>query len=255
MGKAARLKRERASARATSVAAPRLRVPRELAPAVALAVVLAGASIGFIESARPVPPPAVLSHVADVTRSYAGVPQQDGTLGRADAPVTMVVYLDPQCPYCGEWERAAMPDLVARYVQPGTLRVVVHGLRFVGPDSDRALRLLDASALQNRFFQAVELLYWNQGEENTGWVTDRYLRSLAYAVSSDPERLLTDRGAAAVQARIRADEQAAADDQVTSTPWIELGRTGSQPRHVELTRLDANAVAPLIRRLAAKVAS
>jgi len=169
--------------------------------------------------------------------------------------VTMVVYLDPQCPYCGEWERSAMPELVTRYVRPGALRVVVHGLHFVGPDSERALRLLDASALENHFFQAAELLYWNQGEENTGWVTERYLRSLAYSLSSDPERLLTDRGAVVVQAKIRADELAAARDQVTSTPWIELGRTGGELRHVELARLDANAVAPLIGRLAAEVAS
>jgi len=253
MGKAARLKRERAQARATPVASPR--VPRELGLAVALAVVLAGASIGFIESARPAPPPAALAHVEDVTRAYVGVPQHGGTLGRADAPVTMVVYLDPQCPYCGEWERSAMPELVTRYVRPGTLRVVVHGLHFVGPDSERALRLLDASALENHFFQAAELLYWNQGEENTGWVTERYLRSLAYSLSSDPERLLTDRGAVGVQAKIRADELAAAHDQVTSTPWIELGRTGGPLSHVELARLDANAVAPLIRRLAAEVAS
>lgn len=255
MGKAARLKRERASARASPVASRRLRVPRELGAAVALALLLAGASIGFIESARPAPPPAALAHVEDVTRAYAGVPQHGGTLGRADAPVTMVVYLDPQCPYCGEWERSAMPELVARYVRPGALRVVVHGLHFVGPDSERALRLLDASALENRFFQATELLYWNQGEENTGWVTERYLRSLAYSLSSDPERLLTDRGAVGVQAKIHTDELAAAHDQVTSTPWIELGRTGGQLRHVERARLDANAVAPLIRGLAAEVAS
>jgi protein-disulfide isomerase len=253
MGKAARLKRERAQARATPVASPR--VPRELGLAVALAVVLAGASIGFIESARPAPPPAALAHVEDVTRAYVGVPQHGGTLGRADAPVTMVVYLDPQCPYCGEWERSAMPELVARYVRPGTLRILVHGLRFVGPESERALRLLDASALQNRFFQAAELLYWNQGEENTGWLTERYLRSLASSISSDPERLLAGRGAAAVQEKMRADELAAARDQVRSTPWIVLGRTGGRLRHVELTRLDANAVTPLIRRLAAEVAS
>ena len=54
---------------------------------------------------------------------------------------------------------------------------------------------------------------------------------------------------------MRVDELAAARDQVRSTPWIMLGRTGGRLRRVELTRLDANAVTPLIRRLAAEVAS
>src|SRR6185437_409951 len=120
------------------------------APAVGLAIVLAAAAIGFIESARPAPPPKSLANAAGVVRTYAGIAQRGKTLGRPGAPVTMIVYVDPQCPYCGEWERVAMPELVTRYVRKGTLRIVVRGLHFVGPDSERALRLLDAAALQNR---------------------------------------------------------------------------------------------------------
>ena len=257
MGKAARLKRERALTRAKPVAPPRHAVALPpLAIALGLAVVLAALSIGFIESARPAPPPSALANRAEVTRAYAGIPQHGTVLGRARAPVTMVVYVDPQCPYCGEWERGAMPELVARYVRPGALRVVVRGLHFVGADSERALRLLDASAMQDRFFQAAALLYWNQGEENTGWVTDGYLRALAYSVgASDPQRLLADRATPDVDAKMRADGQAALRDGVVSTPWIELGRTGGRLRHVELTQLDAAAVAPLIRRLAGESTS
>lgn len=253
MGKAARRKRERTLRPATPPRRGSRPLPR-LGLAAALATVLAAAAIGFIESARPAPPPAALGRVGEVTRTYAGIPQHGDTLGRPDAPVTMVVYVDPQCPYCGEWERVAMPELAARYVRPGLLRIVAHGLRFVGPDSERALRLLDAASLRNRLFQAAGLLYWNQGEENTGWVSDGYLRSLAHALPGNPERLLADRDAAAVDATIRADEQAALRDGVTSTPWIELGRTGGRTRHVRLTRLDAAAVAPSIERLAGEAA-
>ncbi|HEY2372142.1 MAG TPA: thioredoxin domain-containing protein [Gaiellaceae bacterium] len=215
-----------------------------------LAIVLAASAIGFIQSARPTAPAASLAHRSDVERTYAGIPQRGKTLGRSTAPVTMIVYVDPQCPYCGEWERVAMPELVARYVKSGTLRIVVRGLHFVGPDSERALRLLDAAALQNRFFQAAGLLYSSQGEENTGWVTDGYLRSLAYSIrGADPQRLLDNRQTIAVETTMRADQQKAARDGVVSTPWIELGPNGGRPRHVELARLDAAAVAPAIARI------
>src|SRR5581483_4020964 len=120
MGKASRRKRERVIARERAPVAPATRLSSRLAAALALAAMLAG-----------------------------------GAIGRADAPVTMAVYLDPQCAYCGEWERTAMPELVARFVRTGMLRVEVRGLRFVGPDSDRALRLLHAAALQDRFFKAT----------------------------------------------------------------------------------------------------
>lgn len=249
MGKAARLRRERAAA---PVASRSLRL-REPAVVLGLAVVLAASTIAFIESARPAPPPPSLSHGGDAVSVYTGISQHGRTLGRASSPVTMIVYLDPQCPYCGEWERAAMPELVTRYVRNGTLRIVVRGLHFVGPDSERALRLLDAAALQDRFFQAAALLYWNQGRENSGWVTDGYLRSLAHSIpGADSGRLLSDLGSPAVARATHADQQAAVDDGVASTPWVELGRTGGNLGHVELSRLDASAVAPAIARLAAE---
>lgn len=237
---------------------PNVSRSRTMAPwasTLGIAVALAASAIGFIESARPAPPVALLTHGADVMRTYAGIAQRGKTLGQVGAPVTMIVYVDPQCPYCGVWERAAMPELVARYVRTGTLRIVVHGLGFVGPDSERALRLLDAAALQNRFFQTAGLLFSNQGEENAGWVTERYLRSLAYSIrGADPGRLLDDRQGAAVEATMRADRQAAARERVASTPWIEIGPTGGRARHVELTQLDAAAVAAAIARIAGAVA-
>lgn len=255
MGKAARLRRERAASRAPSPVPSRWRT---FAPSILLlgpAVALAAAAIGFIETARPAPPSASLAHRADVARTYAGIPQRGKTLGPFDAPVTMIVYVDPQCPYCGEWERRAMPDLVARYVRDGTLRIVVRGLHFVGSDSERALRLLDAAALQNRLFQAAGLLYANQGEENTGWVTDGYLKALAYSIpNADPGRLLLDRQGTSVGATMEEDSHAAARAGVTSTPWIELGPTRGSLRHVELAQLDAAAVAPAIARIADEVA-
>lgn len=45
-------------------------------------------------------------------------------LGDQNAPVTMVVYEDFQCPFCQQFEQNAMPQIVNNYVESGQVRVV-----------------------------------------------------------------------------------------------------------------------------------
>jgi protein-disulfide isomerase len=45
-------------------------------------------------------------------------------LGQEDAPVTMVVYEDFQCPYCQRFESNAMKDIESNYVETGDVKVI-----------------------------------------------------------------------------------------------------------------------------------
>jgi len=86
-----------------------------------------------------------------------------------------------------------------------------------------------AAGRQNFFFDFAQLLYYNQGSENSGWLDDNLIRS---AFSSIPGLNV----AAAEQARTetaiaqegdRFEAQATADN-VTGTPTVLVGKTGGK---------------------------
>ena len=54
-------------------------------------------------------------------------------------------------------------------------------LAFVGPSSDAGRDLVLAATLQNKGWQLAEVLYHNQGDEKSGWLTDAYARDLPRA--------------------------------------------------------------------------
>jgi protein-disulfide isomerase len=176
-----------------------------------------------------------LTGATEVAQLYRGIPQSESTLGRPTAPVTLVEYVDLQCPYCRQFVAEAFPTLVQKYVRSGKVRVELRGLTFVGPDSERGMRAAQAAAKQNRMFHFVDLLYYNQGAENSGWLDDDMVRAAANSVSGlDGRRLQSDAGSSAVSDRLVTDSEHAQRDDVTGTPTLFVGPTGGTLTKVEL---------------------
>ena len=183
-------------------------------------------------------------HVAAMLR---GIPQKGTVLGSRTAPVTLVEFADPQCPYCADWARVALPVLVHDYVRTGKVQIVFSGMHFVGPESETALRAALAAAGQGRFWNVLDLLYENQGTENTGWVTDSLLRSIGGAVPGlDATTMLDARNSADVDRRLAAADALAQQAGVNSTPTFAVGRTGSTLRIVQVSSLGATGLEPAI---------
>jgi protein-disulfide isomerase len=176
---------------------------------------------------------------AAVAAELDGVPQRRFTLGRDDAPVTLVEYADLQCPFCAQWAVDVFPELVRDYVRAGKLRLEWRGLAFIGPDSVEALRAVDAAALQNRLWHTFEIIYRNQGPENGGWVNDELIRAAARGIPGlDVEKLMADRDSSFVNDAIsRAAAQARAAG-VNRTPSFQIGRTGGELRLLEFSNLE-----------------
>jgi protein-disulfide isomerase len=186
---------------------------------------------------------------ADETRALLrGIPQDDIAIGPPDAPVTLVEFADLQCPFCASWATDAFPDVVEEYVRPGKLRIEFRGLAFIGDDSEKALRAALAAGQQDRLWHVVELLYRNQGAENSGWVTDELLDAVGRAAGLDVDAWHGAFESAAVDGQLAAAERLARANAIQSTPSFLVGRTGGTLRRDDVVSLDAGGITPAIDR-------
>ena len=160
---------------------------------------------------------------AQSSQLFAGIPQRGDTLGRPDAPVTLVEFADLQCPYCRDFAHAQLPGIVERYVRPGKVRLVFRNFAFLGPDSETAARVAEAAALQGKQSEFVHRFYAEQGTENTGYVTEDFLRKVAGQVGGlDVDRALQQADSSQVAARLARDQAAVRRAGVQGTPTFLL---------------------------------
>lgn len=164
---------------------------------------------------------------------FKGIPQNGLTLGSPSAPVEMTMFIDLQCPVCQNFELNAMPTLVRKYVRPGKVRIDLKPWAFIGNDSVRGQAATDAASLQNKAFTFAEVLYINQGEENTGWLTDAMIAQIAASVPGlNVPKLFADRDTARVKT-MQDDVDALANAMsVNGTPTIFVAKKGGTPQDV-----------------------
>ena len=62
----------------------------------------------------------------------------DPFIGRADAPVTIALWGDYQCPFCKRFEVETLPQIIKNYVDAGKVKVVFMDFTFLGSDSTTA---------------------------------------------------------------------------------------------------------------------
>jgi protein-disulfide isomerase len=219
---------------------------REASPRVILgaAVIVALLAVGAVlavkltggEDAKPPPPGVALPGSGDVQRLLKGIPQSGNVLGSPTAPVTMVEYVDLQCPFCQEFETQVMPTVIERYVRSGKLKVEARVLAFIGPDSLRGQSAAIAAGQQDKQFNFVQLLYGNQAGENSGWLSDDMVRSAAASIPGlDVDKLLAASDSDAIHAQAKRYVTQATADKVTGTPTLLVGGSGGTLTTVALS--------------------
>jgi len=205
--------------------------------AVALAfVVTSGSSSSSTSNVSTLP------DAAASLAEFKGIPQRGNVLGKPSAPVTLVQYIDLQCPACRAFETEVMPSIVQRYVRSGKLKVESRPIAFIGPDSLLGRRATIAAGRQNRLYDFAQLLYANQGAENSGWLNEDMVSSAAKSIPGvDVQALLDESNSSEVETAAKTYESQATADGVRGTPALYVGKTGGKRAPVAADQASVSA--------------
>jgi protein-disulfide isomerase len=222
-------------------------VATAVASALIVAVALAASSGGGHATAANGAP---VAGVAYSSALLSGIPQHGPVLGSPRAPVHVIEFADLQCPYCDEFARQALPQIITHFVRTGEVNIEFRTLSFIGPDSVRAGHAAAAAEQQNRLWNFVDLVYLNQGEENSGYATDAYVRRLLAAVPGlDVAKALRASGSSQAQSALNEATSAANQVGINSTPSFLVGRSGERLRQFQPASLTPEAFIPELNSL------
>jgi protein-disulfide isomerase len=174
--------------------------------------------------------PGSVTGVTEVNSDLNGIPQSGQTLGEPSAKVTVTEFGDPQCPVCAGFSQTVAPALIGAEVKGGIAKYVYEPFLIIGPDSKPAMRAVLAAGEQDRFWNYLQLFYLNQGEENSGYVTDDFLTSIAKAAGvPDLDKWNQSRNSSKWDATIQQGTSQAASFGFDGTPSLVVaGPKGTQ---------------------------
>jgi protein-disulfide isomerase len=176
------------------------------------------------------------------TQLFAGVGQSGLTAGNPQAKVTLYEFADLQCPFCRNYTvDGPFKQIVNQYVRPGKVKMTWRNLTFIGGDSVTAARAAIAAGNQNKLWDFVDLFYKNQGQENSGYVTDKFIQDVAKPVGIDVAKLQADMSAPIVEQELGTAQTQANQFGINSTPsfLIQVGNGKPQKLNIDSTKFDS----------------
>jgi protein-disulfide isomerase len=100
-------------------------------------------------------------------------------LGTPSAPVTIIEFGDFQCPFCDRFAKDTEPQINQTYIQTGKVNMFFLHFTIYGPDSITAAVAAQCVNDQGKFWNLYDILYKNQGAENSGWANKDNLKKFA----------------------------------------------------------------------------
>jgi len=145
-------------------------------------------------------------------------------LTKSAATVRLVEFGDLQCPNCRAFAESILPQVIEGPVRQGKAGIEFRNYTIIGSESVAAAAAALAASAQGHGWNFIELFYRNQGEENSGYVTDEFLTAVARAAGVlDIAGWNRDRKSKAVLAEVEE----------TTTEARELGFTGTPSFAIE----------------------
>lgn len=199
-----------------------------------------------------------IAGVAETEQLLKGIPQDGMSLGWPSAPVTLLEYVDLQCPFCKQHQLDVQPTLIRELVRTKQAQIAFVPLAFLGSDSVGARNVFMRMAQTNKAWDFANLFFWNQGQENSGYVTDAFLQDLVAAIPgttpADASKKL-DKDLAQVTIQRDILGQRVLGGHKSGTPGFSVGPTNGDPlkfRWIEMyqDKPDAEELITAVRKAA-----
>jgi protein-disulfide isomerase len=208
---------------------------------VAIVVILIATSGGSSGGGKVAKGAKAVPLVNKVEGEVGGIPQNGDTLGAPAAPVTLQYFGDLECPICRDFTLGALPTLIKKWVRADKLRIEYRSLETATREPE-VFKTQQVAALaagkQSKMWQYIELFYNQQGEESSGYVTEKYLQGLAQQVPGlSLTQWTSDRNNATLNNQVTTDAQAANQAGFNGTPSFLIGKTGGKLEKLEYTSL------------------
>ena len=117
----------------------------------------------------------------EVNKMLKGIPQYGLVLGDEEAPVELIEYGDLQCPVCKGYAEEILPPIIQTQVRSGRVKISFRNFPIIGPQSAPAGTAALAAGYEHRGWNYLEIFYRNQGEENSEYADEDFLKAVAKA--------------------------------------------------------------------------
>lgn len=221
-----------------------------LAVSLFLTVVVIGQSANSSETAGPSENPqtsGVDSQTATQDEAATTFERRDPddplAIGEVDAPVVLVNYTDPRCPFCAKFANDIQPELETQYVDRGDVRIEFRVVAAFGEDSETTAAAVMAAGLQDRGVEYLtELYHQHPGQGQPVHTADELQAIAEEAGVADLEQFETDRKSNAVRQQVQEETDQWRRLGLTSVPFFlvdDEGFAGARELEVFQEFLDA----------------
>ncbi|MFA5932030.1 MAG: thioredoxin domain-containing protein [Candidatus Paceibacterota bacterium] len=158
---------------------------KQIAGAILIVGVLIAGAILLKDSKSPTVNAPVGPAVPTTTLAPVGTIDGNRIIGNPQAKVTLVLYEDFQCPFCGKFFKESEQNIREIYVKNGNVRLVYRDFAFLGPESIKASEAARCADDQGKFWNYYDYLFTHQNGENQGAFSDPNLKSFAKVLGLD----------------------------------------------------------------------
>ncbi len=198
--------------------------------AVIVAAVILGAAFIFGKGGAPSPAADGGKGAAKAVDIASVSSDKTPYIGNKNAPTTVAIYYDYQCPFCKQFEQSVTPQIIEQYVKDGKTKILLKDFQFLGEDSKTAALYGRAVWEQSpeHFYDWYKAMFEAQDEEgDKGFGNLPSIEKLTATIPGiDTAKVLAlmEKNKVSYQAAIDADRAEGASLGINGTPSIIVGK-------------------------------